>query len=466
MRPLFSFARFIPPLLLCLTLVTTTACSLTDREAPEEQINNPTPKLAVVVFATEDPNAVAPSATPLPTLPSTEVPPATPTPAATVGMGVSGGPASEPVEAVNADAFEKYVANRPPDVNPLTGQKVNEASLLERRPLMVRVGNDPIARPQLALDEADMVYEEITEWWITRFTAIYLSKDPAIVAPVRSARLINLMLVPQYQGALASSGGSDGVRWELSQSDIVDLDQLFVPGPYFHREGEGWQTRAAFDATLARDYLAEEGLESDVNLRGFLFSETLDERAMPAGVVSEAKEVIIPFPQQTSKATWSYDSGSGKYLRATTGEIHTDNNGNPLAAANVIIYFADHQATNIVEDVNGATSIRIVINGRGAAWLLRDGKIIKGNWETDGTETPLFVFDNGEVMPLKPGNTWVQVVPLEYKITVDGTEYSSQPGVAPAENLDAAPTAEATKPPPSPTSTPIGARPQATPEGE
>jgi hypothetical protein len=112
---------------------------------------------------------------------------------------------------------------------------------------MVRVGNDPEARPQVALNQADIVYEELVEGWITRFTAIYLSQDPATIAPVRSARLINLQLTPQYQGALANSGGSDEVRWELSQSDLVNLDEFFVPQPYFYRENEGWQTRLAFE---------------------------------------------------------------------------------------------------------------------------------------------------------------------------------------------------------------------------
>ena len=459
--------------LIILVLLLVSACS-SNADPVEEP---PTAAPAVVVFATEDPNATPiPIDTPTPAA-STPAPtvsvPHTPTPRSQSGMGVSASPGDSTAIRTLAE-FEAYVENRPADINPLTGLPVDDPALLDRRPLMVRVGNDPEARPQVALNTADMVYEEITEWWVTRYTAIFLSSDPQMIAPVRSARLISLPLTQQYQGALASSGGSDGVRWELSQTDIVNLDELFVPSPYFYRENEGWQTRLAFDATVARDYLAEEELETDVNLRGFLFADKIDEAALgqPPGVISPAQEVYIPFPQATSKATWQFDAAAGKYLRLTMGEPHMSLNNGQIAADNVIIYFADHQQTDIVEDSRGSTSIRMAINGRGAAWLLRDGKILKGNWETDGTETPLFVFDDGTPMPLKPGNTWVQVVPLEFFITVDGSEYSSLPEALPAEGQTPGESAAETTPvdptattPPeaSPTSTPIGARPASTP---
>jgi hypothetical protein len=425
-------------LLLLSLVIILTACA-----GDETEVSNPTPVLATVVFATEAP---APTAT---TIQVT----ATATEAPVAGVGFSEG-AAETADTVSLPT------NRPAGVNPLTGLKVDDPTLLQRRPIMVRIGNDPGARPQVGLNEADMVYEEIVEWWITRFTAIYLSRDPETIAPIRSARLINLQLAPQYQAALANSGGSDPVRWELSQLDIVNLDEFFVPAPYFYRPNEGWQTRLAFDAKAGRDYLTGEGLDSQIKLRGFVFDEKLDLNSLPEAAIGDAKDVIIPYPRQTSEAKWTYDPTSGAYLRFTTGEPFLDFNGDQIHAANVIIYFADHQETDIVEDSNGATSIRIMINGRGAAWLLRDGKILKGNWETQGRETPMFIFDDGQSMPLKPGNTWVQVVPLDYLIDIDGVAQGSLPGSpAQIEAVTENPTTA-----PSPTLTPIGARPAATPK--
>jgi hypothetical protein len=88
----------------------------------------------------------------------------------------------------------------------------------------------------------------------------------------------------------------------------------------------------------------------------------------------------------------------------------------------VIIYFAEHQETEIVEDANGATSIRIIVNGKGPAWFFRDGKLNKGFWETDGTRTPYFAYEDGSPYHLKPGNTWVEVVPPYFTIGLNSPD--------------------------------------------
>ncbi len=295
------------------------------------------------------------------------------------------------------------------NINPLTGLPINDPTKLQRRPILVRIGNDVGARPaQVGLNQADMVYEEIVEWWLTRFTAIFWTEAPTLVAPIRSARLMNVQLAPQYQGALAHSGGSDQVRWEIAQSALINLDQFYVPSPYYFRPNENWQTRATMNVAEAHRYLVSKGLEAAVSLPGFLFNDTIAN-----GEVGET--LYIPYP--TSFTKWHYDAGRGKYLRWVSDKPLVDaGDGTQVAAANVIVYFAEHQKTTIVEDSTGATSVRIIINGRGTAWFFRDGKLNKGFWQTDGTRTPYFSTENGTAYPLKPGNTWVEVVPTYFTI--------------------------------------------------
>ncbi len=356
--------------------------------------STPTPEVQVVSFATAAPTSTPRPATPIPT--PTPIPPsntsAPPTPTLT----------SAPT-----------VPLRPENENPLTGLPVDDPALLQRRPLHVRVGNDPGARPQVGLSDADLVYEEIVEWWVTRYTAVYLSKTPEMVAPIRSARLINTQLTPQYDAALINSGGSDGVRWELSQLPIVNLDEYFWPEPYFYRENQGWQTRLAVNTVAARQLMEREGMEAAVPLRGFTFSDE------PVGG-DPAETIFIPYPKQTSPVEWRYDPGSRRYLRWVSGEPLVDfANDLQISAVNVIVYYAEHLPTDIVEDSNGATSIRIIVNGQGRAQIFRDGVVIEGLWRTDGTQTPEFVFPNGQPIPLKPGNSWIEVVPTEYEVVVE-----------------------------------------------
>ncbi|MEM7344946.1 MAG: DUF3048 domain-containing protein [Chloroflexota bacterium] len=365
-------------------------------------------------------DAATPESDTITTEPSTETQPVEPTTEPATETVVEAAPAPPPASSFTYDGPPLPAVSHPANVNPLTGLPVADPSVLQRRPLLVRIGNDSAARQsQIGLNSADLVYEEIAEWWVTRFTAIFLSQTPDTVGPVRSARLINVQLAPQYQGALAHSGGSDGVRWEISQAPIPNLDEFYNPAPYFYRENEGWQTRLAINSQSARNYMVSRGLEAGVTQQGFVFSEGIDR--------GEAGETIyIPYPQVTSFTEWRYDAASGKYLRWIDGAPLIDAaDGQQVSASNVVIYFAVHGETDIVEDANGMTSIRTFVNGQGKAWFFRDGKLNTGFWLSDGSRTPYFTYEDGSAYPLKPGNTFFEVVPDYYTIGLNSAEEAS-----------------------------------------
>jgi hypothetical protein len=413
------------PLLLVLSSSATGACSPSGWQKVAEKVATFTPTAAVttvpadvdqvVAAASEDVEATEASVT------ATSPRRMTTTPAVVVYRTPepSKTPTTTPTRPLTtptpAPSPTVVIPPRPAGENPLTGLTVSDPAALQRRPVHVRVGNDPGARPQAGLASADLVYEEVVEWWVTRFTAVYLSESPDVVAPIRSARLINTQLTQQYDAALINSGGSDGVRWELSQLPIANLDEYFWPQPYFYRENEGWQTRLAVNVKAAHALMTKQKMERPVILRGFAFSDA------PVGG-QPAETIFIPYPRRTSQALWRYDSPAGRYLRWMQGEPLTDSvTKQQISAANVIIYYATHEKTNIVEDSNGATSIRIIVNGEGRAQVFRDGVMIEGKWRTPGNHTPEFVFPNGEPIPLKRGNSWIEVVPTDYQVLVNTT---------------------------------------------
>ena len=47
----------------------------------------------------------------------------------------------------------------PPDVNPLTGERVSDPALLQRRPLAIKIANMARVRPQAGLNQADLVFD-------------------------------------------------------------------------------------------------------------------------------------------------------------------------------------------------------------------------------------------------------------------------------------------------------------------
>lgn len=291
---------------------------------------------------------------------------------------------------------------------------VADPKLLQRRPLHVRIGNDPDARPQSGLADAELVYEEISEgWWVTRLTAVYLANDPKVIGPIRSSRLVNLELAPQFDAALVHSGASDPIRWMLSQSDIVNLDEYFNPEPYFYIQGRSWRNRLWTGADRIRKYLRKKGWEKAVPLKGFTFSPD-----PPQG--KPATYIHIPYPPKTSDLEYRYDPATQTYLRFVMGEPHRDaETGRQLSAANVIVQYAEHQKTDIVEDALGATAIKIVLKGEGKVQVFRDGVMIEGIWRREKRkEMTQYLDRGGKPIPLKPGNSWIEIVPLDFKIEV------------------------------------------------
>src|ERR1035437_7075608 len=126
--------------------------------------------LLVLVFLSLAFSACGPAATVAPTAtasspetaPSTETPTPPPSPSPTITP-----PFSYPSGGLGP-------ANFPAGVDPLTGLKVANPALLQRRPMLIKVSNLPRSvRPQWGLSFADIVFEYYTEEGSTRFAAIF-----------------------------------------------------------------------------------------------------------------------------------------------------------------------------------------------------------------------------------------------------------------------------------------------------
>ncbi len=335
----------------------------------------------------------APTATPPPTL--TPLPTDTPTPAFT--------PTPTPL---------------PENVNPLTGEVVADASLLERVPVAIKISNWPgqYVRPQAGINSADLIFEHYNEgWFASRWTAIYLGKDPERVGPCRSGRLIDLHLPAIYKAVLGCSGFSDGVLALVKDSDLypdrVASPSVGVGAPVFYRDFSRdvpLEHTMYTSPALLREWAAERDVRGRQELEGMVFSEEPSVEGAPASTV------LIPY--RSLDAEWRYDEASGRYLRWSDGAPHTDAlDGQQLSAANVVVLYVPHWDTDIVEEPHsGALSIEFALWHSNRAVIFRDGVRIAAFWQHWEREDMLTLTDEeGNSIPLKVGNTFFEVIPTE-----------------------------------------------------
>ena len=305
----------------------------------------------------------------------------------------------------------------PANVNPLTGETVSHPALLARRPLAIKISNyPPLVRPQAGLNSADLIFEHYAEGGVTRFTAIFYGQDADQVGSIRSGRLIDLEIPKMYDAAFAYSGSSGPVQEMIRNSPFFDR----VISPDFGHSGfyRVDNHNVAIEHTLFTDTPT---LHYLLGLRGQDVAPQFQTGmaflpAVPASSTATANSVEIRY--RGTNVFWQYNAGSGRYSRWTDGQPHLDaNTGQQVNFRNIIVLGAHHEDTDILEDLvdGGHYSIQIQIWGEGPLSLFRDGQRYEGVWRRANEGDMLTFYDlNGNLLPLAPGNTFFQVVPLGF----------------------------------------------------
>lgn len=305
---------------------------------------------------------------------------------------------------------ERIVAEPPAPVRwPYTGKKAEDAKAIKRRPLSVKIENSGAARPQTGLNSADVVYETISEGGITRFNCIFHSNVPKTVGPVRSARLSDLYIVPQYDGLFFFSGAHSSVEREVNKAGLANLSQdAGVMAPYSRSSARSAPHNLYLNTEEAYRTAKKRGKEVTADLEPLQHLESSRETTV------EVTEINVPFSDY-NKVKWVYEDGS--YKRFNSGEAHKDARTNKqVTAKNVVVMWAKYEPVR--RDKVGSTTFRIVLGGKGRVSVFHDGQRYDGQWTAGRTAPPKFKDSDGKPIKLAPGRTWFQVIPLDASITM------------------------------------------------
>lgn len=300
----------------------------------------------------------------------------------------------------------------PPPAAFLTGLPQPSEDKQRRPALVVKIDNAPQARPQAGLDAADVVYEEVVEGGVVRFLAVFQSEDASTVGPVRSVRPVDPDIVTPLRALFAYSGGAPQFVRLIRNAPVtlVGYDELTKA---YSKRRDRPAPHNLFTSTAALYKGAKEDSVPPPPL--FTYLPT----GQPFGVAggSPLTYLLVQVGGQT-KTEWTWDPAQSVWLRSTNGTPHTVEGGAQLGFTNVVVQFVRYSNTSS-RDPAGFPVPTAEVTGAGDAWILSNGRLIKGRWGKPSASAVTEYKDSaGLPIALTPGTTWISLAPIGAATTV------------------------------------------------
>jgi hypothetical protein len=268
--------------------------------------------------------------------------------------------------------------------------------------LVVKIDDTNAAHPQIGVESADVVYVEQVEGGLTRLAAIYTSKLPPLIGPIRSARISDIELLAQYgRVGFAYSGAQSKMRPVIAEANLENLSAERNPPSIYGKDPD---RPGPVDMILKPDLLLERA-----NANPKIKIESASASVFPFGEApkGETNTAIakVKWPNADYELQW--DSESKKWLIYFNGKPNMAANGEHLYADTAIIQIVSI-TPSIYGDKFGEITPFSKTTGSGKAVMLRDGFSYQISWQRDlETDLTTWKSQDGKVANFKPGRIWI-----------------------------------------------------------
>ena len=283
---------------------------------------------------------------------------------------------------------------------PLRGTAADPAAM--RHPsIAVKIDNHEDARPQIALNRTDLVFEELVEGGLTRYVAVWHSDVPDAVGPVRSIRPMDPGIAGPLDGIIAYSGGQQYFVDLMKATGLVNIvfdedDSLFERAD--ERPGPHDVILAAAEAVRQHPELAPPTVQ-------FAYG-TADPLAAPALAAVPTSHIELVF-SEGRYPSWDWDPTTFAWLRSQEGQPDVEASGERIRATNVVTMRVG------IDWPYEEVPLTLMV-GSGEVWVSAAGKTAHGTWSKADEGAPIVLTaDDGSPLRLAPGNTWIELVPNE-----------------------------------------------------
>lgn len=302
------------------------------------------------------------------------------------------------------------------EVNPLNGTlftKAEMAKLQKRRPVVVMINNHTEGRPQSGLNDADIVYEAVTESGITRYMAIFWSDGTPIAGPIRSARQYFLEWLSPFDpifihdGCAQTTDPRTNACGNIYTYKIKDIStqgawrssERVAPHNEYTSINNAWEIGESKDWNSFPEKTESLKFKRDANfeLRG--------------------KKTRVKVTYRTDMnnggsydTEWVYDRNTNLYTHKVGGVTDIDHETKKIVTAKTVVI----EENSLLDAYDGKGRVIITTIGQGKVKILMDGKIIDGKWKkTSRTDRTRYYNSAGEEIVFNRGKIWINSLPKE-----------------------------------------------------
>jgi hypothetical protein len=303
---------------------------------------------------------------------------------------------------------------------PLTGELVTSLAALNHAAVAIKVSDVASAHPQAGVNQADIVFVEPNGISYTRLCAVFHTRFPELVGPVRSIRPVDVPLLSPIRPVFGNTAAANWVmNYVEAHSKYLESLYSFQPGVHgtdaYYTMPHRYRVHSVFCRPDKLRKLAVRMIAPPP--RPYLPFATGDDRASTE-FGRTAHRVAVPWgPGDTFNTSYDYDPATRRYLRNEPFGKHILTDGRQVTTDNVLVVRAKWKMARVFAGGGAPDPVVGIHNGHGTFYYLHQGKYVKGTW-TKGSAASLFEFtlEDGSPLRVAPGRTFMELPQIDAQI--------------------------------------------------
>jgi hypothetical protein len=296
---------------------------------------------------------------------------------------------------------------------PLTGILYEEGSnpSLVLPAVMAKIDNTQSSKPQLSLNDADIVFVTRVEGGMTRLLPVWHSRMPEVIGPVRSVRPVDALLIAPFGGVFAYSGGQSQFKSAAKATGLAmsDEDTEIDNDSYFRDETRRAPSDLMFRAAKLQELYSTMQSAPKPQLSFGDIPTAVSEGTAVLGLSVRYPQTLSEWELGTGSFPWGASSETA-WFRSQNNKPHLQQNDEQLLAKNVVVLEVTHDLS-FRDPKYGAIPKAELVDNSGVAHIFSEGFYLKAIW-TKGSLSSRIVLttEAGAEVKLAAGNTWFELM--------------------------------------------------------